>query len=93
MSAARIVVGALPSLARNLLMPTFACLLEAKAGYVIDIVEMTPREAIEQLNGRMIDMALISGYAARDAPFRRIAACRADGGRAISCSARARLPT
>src|SRR6188474_1311751 len=60
----RIVVGALPSLARNLLMPTFACLLEAKAGYVIDIVEMTPREAIEQLNGRMIDMALISGYAA-----------------------------
>jgi DNA-binding transcriptional LysR family regulator len=60
----RIVVGALPSLARNILMPTFACLLEAKAGYVIDIVEMTPREAIEQLNGRMIDMALISGYAA-----------------------------
>jgi DNA-binding transcriptional LysR family regulator len=45
-------------------MPTLACLLEAKAGYVIDIVEMTPREAIEQLNGRMIDMALISGYAA-----------------------------
>jgi len=60
----RIVVGALPSLARNLLMPTFARLLESKAGYVIDIVEMTPREAIEQLNGRMIDMALISGYAA-----------------------------
>lgn len=60
----RIVVGALPSLARNILMPTFASLLEAKAGYVIDIVEMTPREAIEQLHGRMIDMALISGYAA-----------------------------
>jgi len=60
----RIVVGALPSLARNVLMPTLACLLEAKAGYVVDIVEMTPREAIEQLNGRMIDMALISGYAA-----------------------------
>jgi DNA-binding transcriptional LysR family regulator len=59
----RIVVGALPSLTRNILMPTFARLLEAKAGYVIDIVEMTPREAIEQLNGRMIDMALISGYA------------------------------
>ncbi|MGH6924965.1 MAG: LysR family transcriptional regulator [Propylenella sp.] len=60
----RIVIGALPSLARNILMPTFAALLEAKAGYVIDIVEMTPREAIEQLHGRMIDMALISGYAA-----------------------------
>jgi DNA-binding transcriptional LysR family regulator len=60
----RIVVGALPSLARNLLMPAFSCLLESKEGYVIDIVEMTPREAIEQLNGRMIDMALISSYAA-----------------------------
>ena len=65
-------------------MPTFACLLEAKAGYVIDIVEMTPREAIEQLNGRMIDMALISGYAARDAAFRRASPRRADGGRAVS---------
>lgn len=61
---ARIVVGALPSLARNVLMPTYARLLEQKGGYVLDIVEMTPREAIEQLHGRMIDMALISGYAA-----------------------------
>lgn len=66
----KIVVGALPSLARNILMPTLARLLEAKAGYVIDIVEMTPREAIEQLNGRMIDMALISSYA----PAPRLAA-------------------
>jgi DNA-binding transcriptional LysR family regulator len=61
---ARIVVGALPSLARNILMPTYARLLEAKGGYFLDVVEMTPREAIEQLHGRMIDMALISGYAA-----------------------------
>jgi DNA-binding transcriptional LysR family regulator len=60
----RIVVGALPSLARNILMPTFARLLQQKGGYVLDIVEMPPREAIEQLHGRMIDMALISGYAA-----------------------------
>jgi DNA-binding transcriptional LysR family regulator len=60
----RIVVGALPSLARNILMPAFACLLESKAGYVVDIVEMTPREAIEQLHGRTIDIALISGYVA-----------------------------
>ena len=60
----RIVVGALPSLARNILMPTFARLLQQKSGYVLDIVEMTPREAIEQLHGRMIDMALISAYAA-----------------------------
>jgi DNA-binding transcriptional LysR family regulator len=60
----RIVVGALPSLARNILMPAYARLLKQKGGYVLDIVEMTPREAIEQLHGRMIDMALISGYAA-----------------------------
>jgi len=59
----RLVVGALPSLARNLLMPAFKQLLETRSGYVLDIVEMTPREAIEQLHGRMIDMALISGYA------------------------------
>jgi DNA-binding transcriptional LysR family regulator len=60
----RIVVGALPSLARNILMPTFARLLAQKSGFVLDIVEMPPREAIEQLHGRMIDMALISSYAA-----------------------------
>lgn len=60
----RLVVGALPSLARNLLVPAFARLLADHGGYVIDIVEMTPREAIEQLHGRTIDLALISSYAA-----------------------------
>ena len=44
---------------------------------------MTPREAIEQLHGRMIDMALISGYAARDAALRRAAAHRARRGCAV----------
>ena len=59
----RLAVGALPSLARNLLMPAFQRLME-RGKYFLDIVETTPREAIEQLNGRMIDIALISGYAA-----------------------------
>lgn len=60
----RLVVGALPSLARNLLVPAFARLIEEHSGYVLDIVEMAPREAIEQLHGRTIDLALISNYAA-----------------------------
>lgn len=60
----RLVVGALPSLARVLLVPAFARLLADRTGFFVDIVEMTPREAIEQLQGRTIDLALISGYAA-----------------------------
>ena len=60
----RLAVGALPSLARNLLMPAFQRLTADGGNYFLDIFETTPREAIEQLNGRMIDMALISGYAA-----------------------------
>ena len=60
----RLIVGALPSLARNLLMPALQRLLTAEGDQFLDIVETTPREAIEQLNGRLIDIALISGYAA-----------------------------
>ncbi|MBA3516752.1 MAG: LysR family transcriptional regulator [Rhizobiales bacterium] len=60
----RLVVGALPSLARNLLMPSFQRLLASASDQFLDIVETTPREAIEQLNGRLIDIAVISGYAA-----------------------------
>jgi len=60
----RLAVGALPSLARNLLLPAFHRLMAGGGNYFLDIVETTPREAIEQLNGRMIDIALISGYAA-----------------------------
>lgn len=60
----RLIVGTLPSLARALLVPAFAHLLADRTGFFVDIVEMTPREAIEQLQGRTIDLALISGYAA-----------------------------
>lgn len=62
---ARFAVGALPSLARNLLAPAFARLAGGGDSYSLDILEMMPGEAIEQLNGRTIDAALITGYAAR----------------------------
>ena len=62
---ARFVVGALPSLARNLLAPAFAELARSGDHYSLDILEMMPGEAIEQLHGRTIDVALITGYAAR----------------------------
>lgn len=58
----QLAVGALPSLARNLLSPAFARLREKHPGYVLDIVEATPREAREQLNGRMLDAAIMSDY-------------------------------
>ena len=59
-----VVVGALPSLARNLLAPTFARLRERHPGYTLDIVETTPREARDQLNGRILDAALVSEFEA-----------------------------
>lgn len=62
---ARFAVGALPSLARNLLVPAFAQLMNAGHHYSLDILEMMPGEAIEQLHGRTIDAAVITGYAAR----------------------------
>jgi DNA-binding transcriptional LysR family regulator len=61
----RFAVGALPSLARNLLAPAFARLATTGNRYSLDILEMMPGEAIEQLNGRTIDAALVTGYAAR----------------------------
>jgi len=60
----RLSVGALPSLARNILAPAVARMLAEHPGYVVDVIESTPREAIEQLSGRSIDLALITGYAA-----------------------------
>jgi DNA-binding transcriptional LysR family regulator len=62
---ARFVVGALPSLARNVLVPAFARLAGNGTHYTLDVLEMMPGEAIEQLNGRTIDAALVTGYAAR----------------------------
>ena len=61
----RLVVGALPSLARNLIIPALPRLMTEKSGYFLDIIEMMPREAVEQLHGRLVDVAVISGYAGR----------------------------
>ena len=61
----RLAVGTLPSLARNLLVPAFAQMIEAGGGgTVFDVLEMRPREAIGRIEAREIDAALISGYAA-----------------------------
>jgi DNA-binding transcriptional LysR family regulator len=59
----RLVVGTLPSLARNLIIPTLSRLMAEKSRYFLDIVELMPAEAIEQLHGRLADLAVISGYA------------------------------
>lgn len=63
-SRGRLAVGALPSVARNLLVPAFERLRERHPGYTLDIVEVTPREAAEQLHGRILDVAIVSTYAA-----------------------------
>ena len=69
----RLVVGTLPSLARNLLVPAFALMIGAGGRdgsdggtdeTLFDVLEMTPREAIGRIEAREIDAALISGYAA-----------------------------
>ena len=59
----RLVVGALPSAARNLLPAVMASLKEALPGYALDVVDVTPREAAEQLQSRTLDAAIVSTYA------------------------------
>lgn len=61
-SRGRLVVGALPSVVRNILMPAYGLLKETVPGYTLDVVELTPREAPEQLQGRILDAAIISAY-------------------------------
>jgi DNA-binding transcriptional LysR family regulator len=57
-----LVVGALPSVVRNVLMPAYSVLKEMAPGYTLDVVEITPREAPEQLQGRSLDVAIVSSY-------------------------------
>lgn len=59
----QLTVGALPSLARNIVAPAFVRLRREHPGYVMDLAEVTPREAREQLNGRLFDAAVLSDYA------------------------------
>lgn len=59
----RLVVGALPSAARNLMPAVFSRLAETLPGYALDLIEVTPREAPEQLQSRTLDAAVVSTYA------------------------------
>ena len=79
----RLIVGALPSLASNLLVPAFAHMVgytTASHDTVFDVLEMTPREALDRIERRSIDVALISGYAAETplAPGLRVATVASD---------------
>ena len=58
----QLTVGALPSIARNIVAPAFARMRRDHPGYVLDLAEVTPREAREQLNGRLFDAAVMSDY-------------------------------
>ena len=61
----RLVVGTLPSLARNLLVPACARMVASGGDETLfEVLEMTPREAIGRVEAREIDAALVSGYAA-----------------------------
>lgn len=55
-------VGTLPSLARNILMPSFSLLAQRHPGYALDIVDVTPREARAELTGRSLDAAVVSDF-------------------------------
>jgi len=63
----RIVIGALASLARNLLPEAWRRARLCIPGLEIDIHELPPRDAIEQLYGRTIQVALLAaGSLTRD---------------------------
>ena len=55
-------IGSLPSMARNLVMPAYALLSQRYPGYTLDIVEVTPREARDELTGRSLDAAVVSDF-------------------------------
>ncbi|HFA59674.1 MAG TPA: LysR family transcriptional regulator, partial [Rhodospirillales bacterium] len=56
----RIAVGALASLARNLLPDAWRRARERIPDLEIDVHELPPRDAVEQLYGRTVQMALLS---------------------------------
>ena len=57
---ARIAVGALNSLARTLVPDAWHRALAALPGIELDLHELSPREALDQLYGRTIQLALVS---------------------------------
>lgn len=76
----RVTVGALASLARTILPPAMARARATIPELALDIHELAPREAVEALYGRTLEIALVSETAvARDhLPFARVPVC-ADG--------------
>lgn len=76
----RVTVGALASLARTLLPPALVRARASVPELALDVHELAPREAVEALYGRTLEIALVSETAvARDhLPFARVPVC-ADG--------------
>ena len=64
----RMVIGTLPSLARELLVPAFARVVEKGVRVLMDVREMTPIEGVQAIERRQIDAALVSAYAAEALP-------------------------
>lgn len=71
----RIAVGALGSLARSLVPPAYAQALKTIPDLELDIHEIAPGEAIDQLYGRNLQIALLSAgsFADNRVSFSRIA--------------------
>lgn len=74
----RLVVGALPSAARNLMPGVFSRLADTLPGYALDLIEVTPREAPEQLQSRTLDAAVVSTYAITQRSGLRVVSVMAD---------------
>lgn len=56
----RIAVGALASVARTIVPPAYRCTLETIPDLELDLHELAPSEAVEQLYGRNLQLALLS---------------------------------
>ncbi len=71
----RIAVGALGSLARSLVPPAYARALKTIPDLELDIHELAPGEAIDQLYGRNLQIALLSAgsFADNRVSFSRVA--------------------
>lgn len=74
----RLAVGALASIARTLVPPAFAATLNELPEIELDLHELAPNEALEQLYGRNIQVALVSAVslAANRISFSRVDVAR-----------------
>lgn len=74
----RIAIGALASIARTLVPPAFAATLQEFPDLELDLHELAPGEALEQLYGRNIQVALVSAVslAANRISFNRVDVAR-----------------